>query len=127
MEDWSWITLVDESSLRQKKMPRVIRLIATAPVKPAPGQPCNGCGVCCAAETCPAGRLIFRRRAGPCPALAWDEAGGRYRCRLVTRPGAHLGWLPAAWSGAAARIFARWIAAGQGCDSDAEVGDGEPE
>lgn len=91
---------------------KIIHLHRQAPPKPAPGAPCNGCGVCCAAETCPLGLLLFRRRRGPCPALEWhaDEGGGRYRCGLLVPPRP----LHA--------LFARWIAAGTGCDSDAEVG-----
>ncbi|PKO87726.1 MAG: hypothetical protein CVU18_09625 [Betaproteobacteria bacterium HGW-Betaproteobacteria-12] len=97
-----------------------IHLHHAAPAKPAVGQPCNGCGVCCALETCPAGRLRFRRVAGPCPALEWSTGDSRYRCGLLAHPGHHLG-LPAVLEAFAARCLARWIAAGQGCDCDAEV------
>lgn len=98
-----------------------IHLHVAAPAKPAPGQPCNGCGVCCALETCPAARLRFRQRRGPCPALEWSAGEERYRCGLLSRPGAYLGWLPAAAESLARRLFARWIAAGIGCDCDAEA------
>ena len=55
------------------------------------GEPdaCNGCGVCCAVETCPAGRLLFRTR-GACPALVWSTAERRYLCGLVAESAAHL-------------------------------------
>ncbi|MBI2309025.1 MAG: hypothetical protein HYU78_17185 [Rhodocyclales bacterium] len=103
---------------------QLIHLHRAAPAKPAKRTSCNGCGVCCAAETCPAGMIIFRQRRGPCPALAWhgDEDGGRYRCGLLTSPASHVRWLPYAGEGLARTLFARWIAAGTGCDSDAEVG-----
>ena len=78
-----------------------------APDKPAYGAPCNGCGVCCAAELCPLGRLVYRRKAGPCPALIWKPEDGRHFCGLATGPLSFL--------------TRRWIAAGIGCDSDAEV------
>lgn len=97
---------------------RVIHLHASAPAKPAPGAPCNGCGVCCAAEPCPLGMLLSRRRTGACVALRWDAGPARYRCGVVQEPGAYLRWLPAAW---ARRAALRWIAAGAGCDSDAEL------
>ena len=102
---------------------RTIHLHREAPPKPAPGAPCNGCGVCCAAETCPLGLLLFRRRRGPCPALSWhgETGAGRYRCGLLMAPAHHLRWLPSRWESTAGRLFARWIAAGTGCDSDAEV------
>lgn len=93
-------------------MATVIRIHADAPSKPALGAGCNGCGVCCLAEPCPVGRVVSLRRVGPCRALRWQSkeggAGARYRCALmasrVLRP-----------------LVARWIAAGQGCDSDADV------
>lgn len=100
---------------------KIIHLHRNAPDKPALGQPCNGCGVCCALETCPAARLRFLEAAGPCPALEWSAAAGRYHCGLLLRPGHYLGWLPGAAEALAARLFARWIAAGQGCDCSSEI------
>lgn len=102
---------------------QIIHLHAAAPAKPAPGAACNGCGVCCALETCPAARLRFLRSAGPCPALEWNDAQGRYRCGLLARPRHYLGWLPAIGERLARRLFARWIAAGTGCDCQAEIAD----
>ncbi|WP_245651175.1 hypothetical protein [Paramagnetospirillum marisnigri] len=87
-----------------------------APPKPPCGAPCNGCGVCCAAETCPLGIILFRTRRGPCPALGWDEAATRYVCDLLARPRRVMGWLPTRWG---ERLAARWISAGSGCDSRA--------
>jgi hypothetical protein len=87
---------------------RTIRIHALAPAKPAWGAECNGCGVCCLAEPCPVGMLVSLRLRGRCAALRWDDAGRRYRCGLM--------------SGAVvpARLAARWIGAGRGCDSSAE-------
>lgn len=92
---------------------RVIHLHAAAPPKPALGQACNGCGVCCAAEPCPAGMAVSLRRSGACSALTWDDAQARYRCGLLDRA-AQLGTWPA-------RAVARWIAAGHGCDADIDT------
>jgi hypothetical protein len=86
---------------------RVFR-IANAPAKPPAGSACNGCGVCCLAEPCPVGIVVSRRRRGPCAALRWD--GTRYRCGMLADA---TGWR--------ARLLARWIAAGRGCDSSADV------
>jgi len=99
----------------------VIHLHRGAPPKPAFGRPCNGCGVCCAAEPCPAGALLSRRRQGACVALRWDEDGAVYRCGLLVAPRELLPWLPAAAVPGLARLARRWIAAGRGCDSAAEV------
>lgn len=87
-----------------------VELRADAPPKPAFGAPCNGCGLCCAAETCPLGMILFRRRRGPCPALEWRD--DRYVCGVLAsrREG---GW--------AARAVSRWIAAGKGCDCRHQV------
>lgn len=98
----------------------IIHLHRAAPAKPAPGAPCNGCGVCCALETCPLARLRFLRRDGPCPALTWHEGEGqseaRYHCGLLAEP---TRWLPMP-AGLAQRLVGRWISAGSGCDCDYE-------
>ena len=95
---------------------RTILLAVEAPAKPAAGQPCNGCGVCCAAEPCPLGVLVTRRRRGACRALVWND--GSYRCGLLSAPRRFVPWLPAAW---VRRLAARWIAAGTGCDCTLET------
>lgn len=100
---------------------QTIHVHREAPTKPPEGQPCNGCGVCCILETCPAARLRFLQANGPCPALEWSVAEKCYRCGLLVDPARYVGWLPAAASNAARRLFARWISAGQGCDCDADV------
>jgi hypothetical protein len=100
---------------------QIIHLHPAAPDKPAEGLPCNGCGVCCALETCPAARLRFLQKTGPCPALEWSAGSGRYQCGLLVQPGNYLGWLPQAGDNIARQLFARWIAAGKGCDCSASV------
>ena len=97
---------------------QAITLHLHAPPKPPAGAACNGCGVCCAAEPCPLGMLLSRRRRGACVALRWNEAAGRYHCDVLAHPSSHLPWLPKRW---ARGLVARWIAAGQGCDCDAEL------
>jgi len=79
--------------------------MSAPPVKPEPGAPCNGCGVCCLAELCPIARLRFLRTAGPCPALLWMPDLRRYQCGML------------AGAGLFRPLIARWIAAGIGCDS----------
>jgi hypothetical protein len=98
---------------------RVILLHLEAPPKPAEGAPCNGCGVCCAAQPCPLGMLLSRRRHGACAALRWDDLQARYLCDALDRPQRWLPWLPAKWARA---LALRWIAAARGCDSDLQTG-----
>ena len=100
--------------MRQAASQHVILLEAAAPPKPRPGQPCNGCGVCCAAEPCPLGMLISRRLRGACAALMWDASDRRYRCGAVAEPQRFLRWLP---TSLARRLALRWISAASGCDS----------
>ena len=100
---------------------QVIRLHPAAPVKPPETAPCNGCGVCCAAEPCPIGVLVSRRRTGACDALSWESDTGRYRCGLVAAPGDVLPWLPAAAAPLVSRLALRWISAASGCDSSLVV------
>lgn len=99
---------------------KIIHLHRQAPDKPTEGQTCNGCGVCCALETCPIARLLFSRQVGPCPALTWSVADTRYQCGLLISPGKFLSWLPKTAEKIAGRLFARSIAAGKGCDCKAE-------
>lgn len=99
---------------------QIIHLHRSAPLKPLEGEPCNGCGVCCALETCPAARLRFLQGHGPCPALTWQADEARYRCGLLLQPTHYLGGLPLP-EGLLKKLFARWIAAGRGCDCSADV------
>lgn len=100
---------------------QVIRLHPAAPAKPPEAAPCNGCGVCCAAEPCPIGVLVSGRRTGACAALSWNPAAGLYRCGLVDNPGAVLPWLPTALAPLLSRLARRWISAASGCDSSLAV------
>lgn len=100
--------------------PVVIHLQRTAPDKPAEGEACNGCGVCCALETCPVARLRFWRKNGPCPALLWCADEANYRCGMLLEPQRFVGVLPRVGEQLVGRLMRRWIAAGQGCDCSAE-------
>jgi hypothetical protein len=90
----------------------IIRIESAAPLKPALGATCNGCGVCCLYEPCPLGVLLSRRRRGACVAVSWQAASRQYRCGALNAPAA-LRW--------SAPLVRRWIAAGQGCDSSLVV------
>ena len=103
------------------QMQQVIHLHTEAPAKPALGQPCIGCGVCCLAEPCPIGQLLSGKRHGACDALRWDAAQARYRCGVISDPQTVLPWLPVFAVPLVQRTALRWISAGQGCDSDAEL------
>ncbi|MFZ5529146.1 MAG: hypothetical protein ACOZE7_21065 [Pseudomonadota bacterium] len=98
-------------------MHQVIHIHPEAPAKPAAGQPCNGCGVCCLAEPCPVGMLVSRKRHGACKALVWVEADHRYRCGLMLAGQRGSGLWRKAWH----RWAARWISAGSGCDASLEI------
>lgn len=105
---------------------QTIYLHPAAPPKPPEGAPCNGCGVCCLAQPCPVGMLLSRRRHGACEALRWDAVQTVYRCGAITAPLAVVqAALPPRWQWLAPlptallkRLARRWVAAGQGCDSD---------
>lgn len=108
---------------------QIIRIEPAAPVKPAPGAPCNGCGVCCLWAPCPLGVLLSRRRRGACVAVSWQAASQQYRCDALAAPAALLpGNLPGIVRAPLTRLLRgsaplvrRWIAAGQGCDSNLVV------
>lgn len=115
-------------------VPQIIHIEPQAPSKPLPGQPCNGCGVCCLYEPCPLGRMLSRRRHGACIALRWEAALAQYRCGAMTQPQAvlrttlptGLGWLAPVLLPVLQRLAARWIAAGQGCDCNLAVSREQP-
>ena len=100
---------------------RVILLHTEAPAKPAPGAPCNGCGVCCAWQPCPLGMLVSGRRHGACAALRWQADERQYRCAMVSGPEAVWPGMPAALRAPLMHLARRWIASGAGCDSGLEV------
>ena len=107
---------------------KIIHIEPLAPAKPALGEPCNGCGVCCLVAPCPLGVLISRRRHGVCHALRWEPALKMYRCGGMTEPvSVATAALPASLGRASPfvartiasvlrRLAKRWIASGQGCD-----------
>jgi hypothetical protein len=91
--------------------------------KPPHGQPCNGCGQCCADQLCPLGEGLFGepwdRR---CPALEPD--GERFGCGLIAHPMAYamrMTLLHGAETMAKAASYL--VGAGRGCDAQL---DGEP-
>ena len=100
-------------------MYQTIHIHPAAAPKPVWGEPCNGCGVCCATEPCPVGMLISRKRQGACKALLWNAEERRYRCGVVSEP-QH--FMAPRWLAAMAPRFAmRMISAGSGCDCDLTV------
>lgn len=109
--------------------PQHVLIFANAPAKPALGAPCNGCGVCCLMAPCPLGVLLSGYRQGPCRALRWQAEGGLYRCGAITEPqdvlSERLPQFLQPVTGVVAGVLAltakRWVAAGVGCDCDAEL------
>jgi hypothetical protein len=73
--------------------------------------------------------LLSHRRAGACAAVRWDATANQYRCGAIVDatavlhqalpPG--LRWLASATAPLLRRLARRWIAAGQGCDSNLAV------
>lgn len=113
-------------------MPKTYQRILIHPdaaTKPAPGAPCNGCGVCCLLEPCPLGVLLSRRRQGACVAVRWSESLHQYRCGALSAPQEvlhsvmpnALSALVPALSRALRLVAGRWIAVDQGCDSTLEL------
>lgn len=81
----------------------------TAPKKPMKGEPCVGCGFCCAAELCGCAKLIFGHDAtAPCPLLVFRD--GRFWCALVVTE-KEKGLEP---------MVATTLGVGTGCRADAE-------
>ena len=110
------------------KLRQVIMIQPDAPSKPAPGAPCNGCGVCCLLEPCPLGVVLSGRRHGACVAVRWQSEDHLYRCGALSAPlevlqsvlPRSIRRLAPKLSPSLARLAKRWIAVGQGCDSSVE-------
>ena len=86
--------------------------IVELPRKPAHGDACNGCGLCCIAEPCPIAAEMGAVIDRPCPYVEWEA--GRFWCGLVRHPSKHL-------LGTPDRAFDAEI----GPRVRAEIGDGE--
>jgi len=102
---------------------QTIELHQNAPLKPSIGEPCNRCGICCAAEPCPVAYVFLAQRKGRCRALLWQEENAHYACGMVVQADNYARLIPKfarRWMG---RFFASRIAMGVGCDSDIEVDD----
>lgn len=83
------------------------------PAKPAYGQPCNGCGMCCIAVQCPISIALFGD-SDVCPALT--EAGNALACGLMIDTGAYVPDMTR-WGGKVlTEAFALMIGSGIGCD-----------
>lgn len=107
--------------MQADKSDRVIWLQAAAPSKPAVGEACNGCGVCCAIETCPVSRVFLWQWRGPCRALEWHAEARHYRCGMLLHASRYLKILPRSFEPKFQAWIRRWIAADTACDSSAEV------
>lgn len=111
------------------KKQQVILIHPDAPSKPAPGRPCNGCGVCCLLEPCPLGVGLSGRRHGACTAVRWNAEARQYRCGALSTPAdvlqhvlpGPLRRLAPVLAPGLARLAKRWIAVGKGCDSTVEL------
>lgn len=89
------------------------------PAYPGKTYPCNGCGMCCLIEPCPASLEVFGANSQVCPALEFEE--GRYWCGLMRHPEQHGATLPeleAIAPGASTQYHKALIGADVGCDSD---------
>jgi hypothetical protein len=110
----------------QRSNYRVVLLHEDAPSKPAPGAPCNGCGLCCAWSRCPLGWIVsggFHQSSQqePCSALRWNESLLRYQCGMVSSPQSILSWLPSWITPIVTKWSLRWISSDSGCDADLEI------
>lgn len=88
---------------------KVIDAGEPGPVKPPFGEPCNGCGVCCASEVCRAGVQTFETNVAPCPGLIRYPGDAGYSCALVA--------VADLISERHGRTFRAMLAIGRGCDA----------
>jgi hypothetical protein len=87
---------------------------AIAPEKPKFGEPCNGCGYCCAAETCDLAREFMGNPPAPCPAMEFEA--GRFWCGLARTPSKYIGF-DKRTDASVAPLIADALGFGRGCDA----------
>lgn len=110
---------------------QLIPIEPLAPPKPALGQTCNGCGLCCLYQPCPLGMVLTGARRGACKAVRWNASLQRYQCGAVVASLEVLMNAAPCWmrpwvqplAPLLRRFARRWIAAGTGCDSTIETYD----
>jgi hypothetical protein len=100
---------------------QVILIQPLAPEKPALGEVCNGCGICCLAEPCPLGVLLSLSRKGPCKALVWNDDRRQYRCGAFVDASPAAGPVAGGLGRLRNRVIGRWIGADHGCDCDLDI------
>ena len=83
--------------------------------KPEQGQPCTGCGHCCAVQPCIAAQYLWGDYFGPCDALRWQD--GRWQCGLALfeQEAVQRGWLVKA-------VLPELLGFGTGCGVVMEAG-----
>ena len=84
------------------------------PRKPAEGEACNGCGLCCAVELCALALEFLDQPQAPCPAM--EFADGRFWCGLARNPSRYFG-TPAAGNRPIGAMVRRALSIGEGCDA----------
>ncbi|MGE8128941.1 hypothetical protein ACQKQD_18370 [Methylobacterium sp. NPDC080182] len=94
--------------------------VGRGPEKPRFGEPCNGCGYCCALQPCAiAQEYLGAEDVGPCPALLFDHQDDRFRCGMVVSPTRFMFLPPDAEADLIlGTMFAEMLAVGRGCDSE---------
>jgi hypothetical protein len=84
------------------------------PRKPAEGEACNGCGLCCAIALCPLAAEFLDAAEPPCPAM--EFADGRFWCGLARRPSRYFG-TPASGNRLIRPMVQQALSIGEGCDA----------
>lgn len=84
------------------------------PRKPREGEPCNGCGLCCAVELCSLAVDLLGASAVPCPAMEIGE--GRFWCGLARWPSRYLG-TPRIGDRTLGPMVRQGLSIGEGCDA----------
>lgn len=91
--------------------------------KPTYGQPCNGCGFCCATELCELAEMVFVGSGPPCPALEFED--GRTWCGMVRHPSRHMKLNYTGADALVVPLMMKGLAIGQGCGCPDEFPEGE--
>ena len=93
-------------------------MITPTMAKPAYGDPCNGCGLCCIAEQCPLSEAVFGK-VTMCPAI--KQTGLKIICALADDPESFMPLYVERFGAKEVKnAVLLLIGSGEGCDGCAE-------
>lgn len=100
--------------MSETSKPTSVPLFEMRERKPAFGDACNGCGLCCTVKPCALSVEYLGSEIGPCAALEWED--GRAWCGLIRNASRYIG-TPAFGDRYVGALVGEALGVGKGCDA----------